>query len=100
MIQEKDKQEISKTTVIQRNEEIVQAKIDGQTVMMSVNSGDYYGLEGTSNRIGELLESPQTVAALCQFLTQEFEVSDEQCFTDVVTFIRQMSKNNVVRLSC
>lgn len=100
MTQSQAEKEISHTTIVQRNEEIVQAKIDGQTVMMSIENGDYYGLEDTSNRIWELLESPKTIATLCHQLTQEFEVSDEQCFTDVVNFVKQMNEHDIVSLSC
>lgn len=96
----KTQNEISGATLVQRNKEIVHAKIDGQTVMMSISNGDYYGLQDISDRIWELLESPKTIAALCQQLTQEFEVCDEQCFTDVVNFIKQMNEHDVVKISC
>ena len=51
--------------LVRRNPEIVHSDMDGETVMMSVSEGNYYGLNGVGSQIWELLEQEMSVAAIC-----------------------------------
>ena len=42
---------ITTETVISQTEEIVDSNIDGETVMMSIENGKYYGLDDIGSRI-------------------------------------------------
>jgi hypothetical protein len=90
---------ISTDSIIQRNEGIVQAEIDGETVMMSVENGEYYGLDPVASRIWAIIETPLSVQALQEQLMNEYEVSEEQCQSDVQTFLAEMAENKVITLS-
>ena len=90
---------ISTNSIIQRNEGIVQAEIDGETVMMSIDSGEYYGLDPVASRIWAIIENPLSVQALKEKLLNEYDVSEEQCQSDVLKFLGEMVENNVITLS-
>ena len=42
---------ITTNTIISQIEEIVASDIDGETVMMSIENGEYYGLDDIGSRI-------------------------------------------------
>ncbi len=80
---------------IKRTDDIVQAEIDCETVMMSIENGSYYGLDPIASRIWELIEMPTTVDAICSQLIQEYKVSKEECQKDVITFLSDMVEQKV-----
>ena len=75
------------TTVLSRRMGLMTADMNGSAVMMDIMSGKYYNLGEVGGRIWELLEEPMTVNALVQKLTAEYDVSAEQCRTDIVPFL-------------
>ncbi len=55
--------------------ELVSTELDQETVLMSINAGAYYGLEGPARSIWEKLETPLTFAHLKDSLVNEYRVS-------------------------
>jgi hypothetical protein len=87
------------TTTLYRHQGLIQAEIDGETVMMDADSGDYYGLDSVASRIWQLLETPITTAELIEQILQEYEVTPEQCQQDVNEFLTQLHKNKMIKIS-
>jgi hypothetical protein len=79
--------------------DLLSADMDGDLVMMSVESGEYYGVGGVGPRIWELLEQPITVDAIVAVICAEFEVEETRCREDVLTFARQLVETGLVRLA-
>ena len=81
---------LTNNSFIRRNPELVSSDLDGETVMMSIENGEYFGLDSVGSRIWELLETPITVANLVDILVDEFEVSREECEADTIDFLNQL----------
>ena len=75
------------TTMLSRREGLMAADMNGSTVMMDIMTGKYYNLGQVGGRIWELLEEPMTVAALLGKLTEEYDVSAQQCRADTMPFL-------------
>jgi hypothetical protein len=73
-----------------RNGNILHAAVGEEVVMMSVESGHYFGLNAVASRIWELLESPKTVSGLCAQICQEFEIDALTCETEVLKFVGEL----------
>lgn len=84
-------------TTLQRNDEVIEADIDGDKVMMDIESGNYYGLDPVARRIWEILETPMTANQVAEQLIQEFDVSLDQCQTDIQPFIEDMVNNQLLK---
>lgn len=82
---------------IARNEEIVSSHMDDEIVMMSIEQGEYYGINPVGSRIWELLEQPRTFAGLCDILLEEYDVPVEECRRDVLAFIEQLFEKKLVK---
>ncbi len=87
---------ISLNTLIHRAEGNIEAEIDGELVMMNIETGDYYGLDVSAKRIWEIVEKPCTYKNLIEQLTEEFEVTETQCKSDVEKFLAEMAENNLI----
>lgn len=89
---------IKDDTKVTRMVEVVAADMDGETVMLSIASGKYYGIDAVGSRIWELLAEPKTMSELVQLLGEEFAVEPEQCRNDVAEFLNYLCGEGLVKL--
>ena len=92
------KNPIGLETVVVRSEELVSSDLDGETVLMSVQNGKYYGMDAIGSRIWVLIAQPILVSELCDTLLEEFDVVREQCEQDVLAFLNQLAKDNLAKV--
>lgn len=88
--------EICDDQMLQRRPDMLFSSIDDEVVMMSVESGEYYGLNAVASRIWELLESPCTFGRLVNQLLREFDIDEETCRRDVLVFLDRMLKKDLI----
>ncbi len=77
---------------------LLSTELDSETVLMSVEAGAYYGLEGPARSIWEILETPLTYSALLARLVEEYQVSAETCASDVEKFLSEMQREGLLRV--
>jgi hypothetical protein len=89
---------IAVDTVLRPNKEMLHAAVGAEeAVMMSIASGNYYGLNAVAARIWQLLEKrPMTVAELCAQLCEEFDVDAQTCESTVLKFADDLIANGIV----
>ena len=90
------KESITVQSTIQRNPEMISSDMDGETVMMSVENGEYYGLNPIGSRIWELIENEKNVNTIINTLLLEYEVSIEQCTSETLIFLNKLLDNNLI----
>jgi hypothetical protein len=73
-------------------------EIDGDVVMMSTESGNYYGLDSVGGRIWNLLGKPRKVGDLISDLLREYDVAKDTCENDVLSLLNGMYDENVISL--
>jgi hypothetical protein len=77
---------------------MLSTQLDEETVLMSIDAGAYYGLEGPARSIWEILETPLTFSALVDRLVEEYRVSPETCAADVERFLGEMEREGLLRV--
>jgi hypothetical protein len=88
--------EIHDNAIIKRQSDLVFSKIDDEIIMMSIKNGEYYGLDNIGSRIWEIIEKPVTLKEVVEMLKNEFEVTDEQCRSDVIGFLSALINKELV----
>ncbi|WP_281019662.1 MULTISPECIES: PqqD family peptide modification chaperone [unclassified Minwuia] len=78
-----------------RLEGFVSTDMDGETVLMSIEHGSYFGIGGTGSLIWERLEQPQTEYALVEAVRVAYDVSEEDCRRDVAAFLATLIENGL-----
>ena len=89
---------INLKSMIQRNDDLVSCDLDGETMLMSVETGKYYGMDPMGSRIWALLEQARPVSAICSLLLEEFEVEPSQCEHDVLAFLNELAQDNLIKV--
>jgi Coenzyme PQQ synthesis protein D (PqqD) len=82
-----------------RNADLLSVEMDGDLVMMSIESGNYFGVSGIGPRIWELLESPRRFDALVESVVAEYEVDAETAASDLTTFLGKLEENGMIEVS-
>ncbi|MOA65571.1 hypothetical protein D3C78_1920130 [compost metagenome] len=72
--------------------------MDGDTVMLSIESGKYYNLGKVGGRIWELATSPIIVSQIVDTLVSEYSIERVQCEQQVVQFVTTLYKENLIQL--
>ena len=90
---------IDKNTIVEKREDIVTADLDGNVVMMSVENGKYYGMDEIATAIWKNIEQPICVEQLVHILMDEFDVSEEQCQKDVITFLTKLYNEILIKVN-
>lgn len=80
-----------------REPDLITADMDGETVMMSIQHGEYLGLNRVASRVWELLAEPSSVDTLVARICAEFEVDPATCAFDLQAFTQELLDNGLVR---
>lgn len=83
-----------------RNSEIEFRNIDDEIVMMSVEMGEYFGINPVGSRIWALLETPRTCVEICEVLLEEYDVQSSQCQKELEEFIGKLLDKNLIVETC
>ncbi len=85
-------------STIVRDTGIVFNQLDGETIMMSIENGEYYGMNAMGTRIWDLLETPRRVSEIRDALMPDFDVELEQCEKDILAFLNLMESRKVIKI--
>jgi len=88
---------ITLESVISRNTEIVTADMDGETVMMNIETGKYYNLGKMGSVIWAMLEAPLSVEALVGKLLNKYDVGRVQCEREVLAFLVETYREGLIK---
>ncbi len=81
-----------------QNKNYIASDMNGEKVMLDVQSGKYYNLGTIGGRIWDLSAQASTVEEIVSRLMEEYEVSQDVCTQQVSTFIGQMLSEGLVEI--
>lgn len=86
------------STVVERNHEIDATDLDGEKVMMDLEKGQYFMLNGVAGDVWELMKTATSVEAIITSLMSEYEVAREECEASVKDLLHNMHHANLVMI--
>ncbi len=78
--------------------EQVSVDLGGESVILNVTSGTYYGLNGTGARIWSLAQKPISVTNICETLVQEYDVEFDTCAQAVQVLLTQLVEYGLIEI--
>lgn len=88
---------ISDASLLTRSPDLIATDMDGETVMMSIERGEYFGLGGVGGRVWELLAQPMTLDQLTAAICAEFAVDEDTCRADLQRFTDELAAKGLVQ---
>ncbi|MDA8429935.1 MAG: lasso peptide biosynthesis PqqD family chaperone [Geobacteraceae bacterium] len=89
---------ITLESTVSQIDDIVASDIDDEKVMMSIEKGEYYGLEPVGSRVWELIETPVTVSRIIDTLLGQYDVDRDTCARDVLTFLGELHQAGIIQV--
>ena len=89
---------VEETSILYRNPDLLMNTVNGETVMMSIERGNYYGMNATGNLIWSLLEEEKTVDDIVIFLKNKFSLKEETVQKEVYPFLNQLVSEEIVKI--
>jgi|LGVE01.1.fsa_nt_gb hypothetical protein len=89
---------IDNTTLIKQKSGIIASDMDGETVMMNIDTGKYYNLGSTGGTIWTLIEKPTQFKEIINQLLEINNVERVQCEKDVLPFLEQLLTSNLIEI--
>lgn len=74
----------------------VSRDLNGQRVLLNLDSGLYFGLDELGGRIWQLLDSRTQPEEICAVLTREYDVDRKQCEADVVSLLHSLVEHGLI----
>jgi hypothetical protein len=85
--------------VVSRDERTASRVLAGEAIILTSMDSRIHSLNETGSRIWELLADEPTLGEVVARMCAEFEVSEEQARTDVLSFIGLLASKGMVSLS-
>lgn len=77
----------------------VSCEVASEAVLLSLESGEYFGLNEVGASIWRLIQHPRTVSELRDALLGEYEgVAPDECLQQVLAFLDEMSQLGLVEI--
>ena len=70
--------------------------MEGEEIILSIENGQYYGLNDVATRIWELLKTPLAFEELLTQLQSEYDVTPDQCQSDTLTLLNKLQDESLI----
>ena len=85
---------------IARLEGLVTTEVDGEVLILSLDTGHYFHLNEIGSAIWQRLDvAPIRFADLCGALAEDFDVNPAECRSDVAEFVQRMVDKRLVAVT-
>ena len=90
--------ELTATSIISAHPEQLSSELDGETILLQMSSGLYYGLNEMGAKIWEMIQTPMAFQALKEQLLEAYEVSEEVCVNEVTKLLTDLHNANLIEV--
>ncbi|MEA2993177.1 MAG: hypothetical protein QOD40_2097 [Alphaproteobacteria bacterium] len=90
---------IDDATVIIRSPSVLTAEVDGEIVMLSIERGQYFGLDDIGSDIWKRIDPPCSFLDLVDRLAADYEADRATIAADVRVLLGRMAAQDAVRLT-
>lgn len=74
----------------------VSTELGDEVIVLGAEAGQYFGLNEVAARVWALLQTPITVAALCDGILAEYEVERAACQADVLSLLHDLHARGLI----
>jgi len=75
---------------------VICRELSGETVLLNLESGVYYGLDAVGTRIWQLILQGCTIANVCDTMIKEYDVERDVLHADVMRLVGELREQGIV----
>ena len=73
-------------------------EVDGEMVLLDMDSENYFGLDGVGSAIWSAIEQKQILQDIFDVLLQEYDVEPEVLKKDLIDFVIKLEENQLIKV--
>ena len=81
------------------NDDVLFQELQGEAVLLNLNSGMYFGLDPVGTRIWHLIVEKEQLLEITRSMVAEFDVREEKCAEDVLSLVTKLESQGLVTIS-
>lgn len=89
---------IQLNTQVKASNDQVSCDLAGESAILDLKNGVYYGLDPVGARIWELIQQPTEVSSIVSQLLDEYEVDREECTQDTLGLLSQLLERELIEV--
>lgn len=89
---------LSMESIIACGKDQAAAELAGEVLILSLQTGAYYGLSDVGARIWDLLGTSPRVSELCARIVSEYDVEPDRCSRDVLALLQALVDRGLVEV--
>jgi hypothetical protein len=83
---------------VKPSEDVVWRDLQGESVLLDLKSGVYFGLDPVGTRIWTLLQVQSDLQTVLEELLREYEVTEEICGRDLLNLVGLLAEKGLVQM--
>jgi Coenzyme PQQ synthesis protein D (PqqD) len=92
------KEQITLESWIAIIDDVVSRELDGEAVILNLESGTYFGLDPVGTRIWSLLQENRSLRKTFEVVQREYEVAPERLEGDILRLVEDLRVNGLLRV--
>jgi hypothetical protein len=90
---------VSATDRVEVGDQVFFRELDGETVLLNIDTGQYYGLDEVGTRVFLLLREHQALDKVLNILEAEYDVPPDKLRTDVIGLMERLSAHGLLKIA-
>ena len=85
-------------SVVQRDPEVIAAEADQDLIMVSVSTGNYYGVSDVAREIWDAIEHPKRISELVGDLIASYQIDSSLCEEQTLSFLKVLLDEGLLQV--
>jgi hypothetical protein len=77
----------------------ISTTLGDESIVLELQAGTYFGVNDVGTAVWKFLQQPRPVADVIAHVLQRYEVSAEQAEAEVLAFLEELTKRNLVSVN-
>jgi ornithine carbamoyltransferase len=80
-------------------ETVFSQEVDGEMVLLDMNSENYFGLNAVGTDIWLAMQKKETLAEVFVLLLEQYDVEEEVLKKDLVAYVKKLQENGLIKIT-
>ncbi len=89
---------VSQRSIVVAAKDQVSSDLGGETAILDLKAGMYYGLDDVGARVWDLIQEPRNVGDIRDILLEEYDVAPERCERDLLALLQRLADERLIEV--
>src|SRR5215472_7857996 len=94
-----DEHAVSLEATVAIHRDVVSRELEGEAIILNLESGTYFGLDSVGTRIWSLLQEDGSLRRTFELLEQEYDVEPERLKADILRLVEELCSNHLLSVA-